>query len=100
MQLGLSASYITSHQSVFVKLWDKSIFCQSSFAMSTTMESTTTPNHHPSDNRKQSPPAFLDLADSVRLRVLSTPTHSMLIPAVARLRDSPVSSAILCVHLS
>lgn len=32
--------------------------------MSTTLESTTINNHQSSDDRKQSPPAFLDLADS------------------------------------
>ena len=67
MQLGLSASYITSHQSVFVKLWDKSIFCQSSFAMSTTLDASTSPvdSRQSNDDRIQTPPAFLDLADSV-----------------------------------
>lgn len=40
--------------------------------MNTTLEnSITTNNHHPtSGERKQSPPAFLDLADSVSVIVL------------------------------
>ncbi len=66
VQLGFALLlYNVFNQSVLVQLWDKSIRHITSFAMSTTLESTTTNNRQPSVERKQSPPAFLDLADSV-----------------------------------
>ena len=72
VQLGLAhLLYLRFNQSLLVQLWDKSILHLTSFAMSTTLESTTANNHQQAEDRKQSPPAFLDLADSVCLISLS-----------------------------
>ncbi|KAJ3525318.1 hypothetical protein NM688_g8419 [Phlebia brevispora] len=73
--------------------------------MSTTLETTTTNNRQSSDERKQSPPAFLDLADSVSplapLVHLLLPDHTLIHPQAARYGNNPAElSSVVCISFS
>lgn len=59
--------------------------------MSTTLESTTINNNQPSNDHKHSPPAFLDLADSVCLAVMRT-----VIPLFMPYFGRPRGTVITC----
>ena len=56
--------------------------------------SSPTISHPIDDKRKQSPPAFLDLADSVRVLVLISPhfTTSMMIKQAGRLGSNMIEA--------
>jgi hypothetical protein len=70
--------------------------------MNTTMENPiSTTNHRPSsDERKQSPPAFLDLADSVS-RFLTTvvfPVDQFMVQQAARLGSNMPDMSAVSIH--